>query len=194
MAAVSGGDARRIASIGQRLGAELVVAAGLASESEPSVGKFHTGRATLDLRIVRAEDGRILGSDSVAVGSGGRPGKLEPSGPTARSAAAREAGALAGAAVLSHVGAPRPAEMVTVLIYGVASAAEANALAERIAALAGGAAVEQRSLVAGERLELAVSHAGAAADLGKLLEGQAVGSRRLRIQSIEGRRLSLEVE
>ncbi len=192
MAAVGGQDARRIAAIGRRLGAELVLSANLRSETQPAAGKFHTGRADLAWKLVRAETAEVIAADTASVGSGGRPGKFEPSPEAARNAAAREAANLAATAVVASAGTA-PAPSLVVIVHGAGDAAEAAELEALLAALPGAGDLTRRSYVAGERLEVALAGVGDAAATGLKLEGRSLRNGRLRVQSTEGSRLILEV-
>ncbi len=82
----------------------VVVVAHLRTQVEPSLGRFFTGRAHLDLQTYDAVGARLLGGESLEVGGGGRRAELAPTELAARAAAAREAGRLAAGAVLEHLG------------------------------------------------------------------------------------------
>lgn len=76
----------------------IVVTAHLRCQVEPSLGRFFTGRALLDLQTYDAGSGRLLGGESLAAA------ELGPTEIAARSAAAREAGRRAAETVLGHLG------------------------------------------------------------------------------------------
>jgi hypothetical protein len=101
-AAVAGGDLARLAEVGRRHGAEIVVVGALDSESTPAVGKFHTGRGALQVRVYLASTGEVLSSDTASVGAETR-GVMRSSAMTARQAAAEACGRQAAAAVLERL-------------------------------------------------------------------------------------------
>jgi len=108
MAMARGLDAGVVAELGRRYGAEVVVVGSLRSEWEPSVGRFYTGRAVLDIRAYSSSASELLRSSTQQVGIGGTPGKLGPSPLAAETEAAREVGRMAAVDVARELGGMLP--------------------------------------------------------------------------------------
>ena len=92
VAMVQGMDAASVAELGRRYDAEVVVVGSLRTETAPAAGRFHTGRAVLDLRAYRTSTARLVTADTYQVGTQNTPGELGPSPLAAETAAAREVG------------------------------------------------------------------------------------------------------
>jgi hypothetical protein len=108
MAMAQGLDARAISALGREYDAEIVVVGSLRTETEPSAGRFFTGRAVLDVRTYRASTEELLGSGTYQVGSGDTPGELGPSRLAAETGAATEAGRRAAVGIAREFGEAIP--------------------------------------------------------------------------------------
>ena len=108
MAMARGLDAGVVAELGRRYGAEVVVVGSLRSEWEPSVGRFYTGRAVLDIRAYSSSASELLRSSTQQVGTGNTPGKLGPSPLAAETEAAKEVGRMAAVDVARELGGMLP--------------------------------------------------------------------------------------
>ncbi len=187
-------DPLRLAAIGGQSGAEVVVTGRLQSEAEPSFGKFHTGRAVLEIRTYLTATGRYLGIRTVRKGDAGSQGALESSGMMARDAAVEDVARRGAEAIVEQVrDAMAEDQELSVVVYG-ATVDDARRLRELLASMTGIRNVWQRTFVAGERLELGVDYEGDPMALGEALHQHRIGSRRLALQSSENWSLTLEMQ
>jgi eukaryotic-like serine/threonine-protein kinase len=67
-----------LASIARTHAAGWLLAVEVSASAAESVGGMYTGEATVSLRVYGAADGELAGAETVAVGSGGTPGRLGP--------------------------------------------------------------------------------------------------------------------
>ncbi len=93
----------RLAAIAEHHGAEVIVFGRLRSDSQPAMGKFHSGGAVLDLRCFRASTGEVLAGESLRVGDHRVPRVLGPSELAARTAASEAVAEMAAEMMIQQV-------------------------------------------------------------------------------------------
>lgn len=96
--AANRGDFSALAALGRPHGAEFLVVGNLSSQAAPSVGRFYTGTAQMELKMYRVSTGRLVDANTFRVGSGGAQAVMSTTEGEARSRAAEEAGKVAAQA------------------------------------------------------------------------------------------------
>ncbi|HSM61192.1 MAG TPA: hypothetical protein VK849_10365, partial [Longimicrobiales bacterium] len=97
-----------LADLARRHGAAVLLTASLRTGAEPSVGRFYTGTAVLDVRAYRIADAELLEAETYRVGAGGTPGELGPTALAAETEAARAVGTRAAVGLARDLGSELP--------------------------------------------------------------------------------------
>lgn len=84
-----GEDPTALIDAAKARGVAYAVVGDLTAEARPARAGFHSGSASLDVRVYRVRDGTVLGSQTFVVGSGGIPARLGTSPQAAQAEASR---------------------------------------------------------------------------------------------------------
>ncbi len=148
-AALQKGDAKPLATLGKRLGAEILVmgAAGGRRITDPALGDMVSVRATLSAKAYRSQSGQILGSTVESASA--IDASLAAAAAKAFAAAAQNGAASLGpqiAETLSRQG------RLSIVATGIENMSRLNQFEEALAKAAGTRAIALRSFVGGEAL------------------------------------------
>ena len=93
------GDVGALAALASQYAAKYMVVGDLSAEAQPSVRRFFSGSARLDVTMYQVSTGLMLETETFVVGSGGVPGKAGTTEEGARADAVDDVGARAARAI-----------------------------------------------------------------------------------------------